>query len=110
MHSATSSRGKEKLSEAGAYCASDSVLEIKKHADDDSAAMPRGRHNHLSDVGFGAFSAYFFCMLSSVSIRSNGFGAMATDESVVLAFFVFRGCCCLRAAFSCHGRAVYDSP
>ncbi len=58
---------------------------------DASRKRKKRRHDHLGDVGFGSFTAYFFCMLASVSIRASGFNAGSSDESVILSFLLFVG-------------------
>ena len=91
MHFATPLKGGRKSSEADAHCSNDSAPETRES--DACAALDgrKRRHDHWSDLGFGSFSAYFFCMVASVFVRSNGFGAAVPDESIVLAFLSFVG-------------------
>lgn len=91
MRFAAPLKGEQESSKADAHCDGDLCPEIQERDTRGTLGEQRRRHDHLSDLGFGSFSAYFFCMLASVFIRSNGFVAAAADEGTVLAFLSFAG-------------------
>lgn len=56
-------------------------------------------HGHLNDVGFGALVSYYFCLLASVSIRSDGLGADSFGDGFIVSFLAFTGATCLMLLF-----------
>ena len=59
----------------------------------------RARHAHALDAGMGSLIAYFFCMLSSVSIRLSGKVDGSVDGSVIVSLLVFSGAVSLMLLF-----------
>ena len=48
----------------------------------------------MSDLGLASLIAYFFCVLTSASIRSNGLGTAVPDEGILIALLAFLGATC----------------
>lgn len=59
------------------------------------ASRAKVGHGHLNDLGLISFIAYFFCILTSASIRSSGLGTIVPDEGILIALLAFIGATCV---------------